>query len=128
MATTANRQCKAKNRRGEPCGAFAVADSDYCYWHDPTKARERAEARRRGGQARHGRRISETEFRPPVRVSGVDDIMSILERTILDLLRLENSISRARALIYAASVGLKALEVGELEERIAVLEQKLSRG
>ena len=44
--TTTGKRCKEKNRRGEPCGAYVVRGSEYCYWHDPTKAEGWVEARR----------------------------------------------------------------------------------
>lgn len=46
-------RCKATNRQGEQCGAFAIANSDYCFMHHPARAAQRREAQRRGGQARH---------------------------------------------------------------------------
>lgn len=36
---------------------------------------------------------------------------------------LESSIARSRTLAYLAQMALKALEVGELEERVRALEQ-----
>ena len=32
------RQCKARNARGEPCGAAPVNGADYCYMHAPELA------------------------------------------------------------------------------------------
>lgn len=127
MATTSNpKKCKDKNRRGEPCGAWAVEHSDYCFWHDPILARARAAARRRGGQARHGRHIGTTGAPvKPVVIEDVGDVVKLLERTIGDVLTLEKSIGRARAIGYLAGVTLRAFEVGDLEERITALEERL---
>lgn len=124
MASTSKR-CKATNRRGEPCAAYACKDSDYCYWHDPDKAAERKAARRKGGLARHGRSIGVTGDPEPVAISSVADVVRLLEQAVNDVLRLENSIQRARAIGYLAGVIVKALELGELEERVAALEAAL---
>ena len=50
------------------------------------------------------------------------DIQRLVEIAALDILGLENSIARAKALLYAAQVAGKLLEVGVLEERAASLE------
>jgi uncharacterized small protein (DUF1192 family) len=42
---------------------------------------------------------------------------------VLDALSMENSMSRARTLAYLAKVALCMLEVGEMEERVAALEE-----
>ncbi len=44
---------------------------------------------------------------------------------VTDTLSLENSIARSRTIAYLAQVTLKALEVGELEERLQTLEATL---
>ena len=44
---------------------------------------------------------------------------------MLDILRLENSIARARTLAYLVMAAIKLLETGELEERLANLEHAI---
>ena len=56
---------------------------------------------------------------------SVPDIQRLLEIATLDALALENSVSRVRALTYICQTGLKCLEVGELEERVQMLEAAL---
>jgi hypothetical protein len=48
------------------------------------------------------------------------------QKAVLDTLGLENSVARSRALAYLAQVSLKALEVGELEERVKAIESVLN--
>ncbi len=45
-----------------------------------------------------------------------------MEVAVLDTLGLENSIARARTLAYLAMTAIKLLETGELEDRLAYLE------
>ena len=123
--TTTGRQCKATSKRGEPCGAFALRGSDYCFHHDPTKAKERAEARAKGGHARHGRRIGKMGKPGPVEIQDMADVVTLLETTINDALSLENSLQRARTIATLANVVIKALEFATLEERVAALELAL---
>ena len=50
-------------------------------------------------------------------------VQRLLEIAASDTLSLENSVARSRTLAYLAQVALKALEVGELAERIDALER-----
>jgi hypothetical protein len=93
--------------------------------HSPDHAEEMAEARRLGGLRRRREKT----------VSGVYDfdgltdvaqVQRLLEIACLDTLSLENSVARSRTLAYLAQVALKALEVGELAERIEALERLVS--
>ncbi len=43
-------------KAGQPCRGYAIEGSRYCFAHDPAKAAERAQARIKGGKARHGRK------------------------------------------------------------------------
>jgi hypothetical protein len=131
MVTT-SKQCRAKNRYGEPCGAFAVNGSDYCYWHDPAKAKARAEARRRGGQARHGRKLGQTgglaERLEERQFRTLADMIALLEVAVRQTLSLENSIARNRCLGYLARCWADLYQAGELEERVTMLEKAIIGG
>ena len=95
-----------------------------CFWHDPAHAQEAAEARRLGGL----RRRKEGTVAGAYEFEGLDSVPKIrrlLEIATVDTLSQENSISRNRTLAYLAQMALKALEVGEHEERLAALETLL---
>ena len=49
---TTTRTCQANAQNGEPCQAPAMASSDFCFAHDPSKSDEADAARRAGGLAR----------------------------------------------------------------------------
>lgn len=124
MASTSNPTCSARNARGEPCGAYAVDGSRFCFAHDPERAKERAEARKRGGRNRRTPKGSA----PPATVAlrSVPDVQRLLEGLALDTLRQENSDRRTRALVAVLGLALKALETGELEARLEALEARLN--
>src|SRR5215210_6841530 len=42
--------CEATRRDGQPCQTPVVADSCFCFAHDPDLATKRTEARRQGGR------------------------------------------------------------------------------
>lgn len=93
----------------------------HCFAHSPAKGAERAAARKLGGlhrQTRHGGNPSNI----PEQVRTLADVLLILDYTLKEIAALENGINRGRALIALAEAYIKALQVSELEARIAALE------
>ena len=115
------KTCKFVKASGKQCRAYPMKDSDYCFMHDPSRARERAEARRLGGLRRRREKATSKVF-DWGGLENVEEIRRVLEVAIVDTLGLDNSPARSRTLGYLASLSLKALEIGELEERVAALE------
>jgi uncharacterized small protein (DUF1192 family) len=118
----ASRACKALKDDGSRCQAPPLLDGDFCLMHSPEHADEVAEARRLGGL----RRRREKAVSGAYDFDGLADVAQVrrlLEIAVLDTLSLENSVARSRTLAYLAQVALKALEVGELAERIDALER-----
>lgn len=92
--------------------------------HSPEHAEAVTDARRLGGQ----RRRRDATFATIYDFDGlntVTQIRRVVEIGVIGALELENSLSRSRTLGYLAQVALKTLEVGEIEERLAVLEATL---
>jgi hypothetical protein len=114
--------CKAINRDGQPCGAYALSGSDYCFMHDPSQAAKRAEARKLGGQRQ---RANHSGAVCPVTVQNMGDVLALLDYSLAESLRLENSLARGRLLVSLAGAYIEALQVGELEARIEALESVL---
>jgi len=56
-------------------------------------------------------------------LSNVHDIRRLIEIAVLDTLMVENSIQRSRALAYLAQTALRSLEVGDMQDRLQVLEE-----
>ena len=101
-----------------------MAGSPYCFAHAPDRARERAEARKRGGRHRSSGGGT-AALGEPVQLRDVASVQTLLERAVSDTLAQENSAQRSRTIGYLAGLALKALEVGELEDRLAALEARL---
>jgi hypothetical protein len=102
-----------------------VAGSDRCFTHAPERAQERAKARKRGGQARKTPRL----FPLPAKPAKLRDVLSIqaaLEQVVHETLAQRNGHERSRALGSLLMIALKALETGELEMRLAALEERLA--
>lgn len=116
------RQCIVRLSSGEPCKAPPLHDSQYCLMHSPEHAQEVQEARRLGGlrRKREATVSGAYDFEGLETVAGIRRLIHV---AVIDTLGMENSISRNRTLAYLAMVALRTLEVGNMEERIAALEQ-----
>ncbi len=115
------RRCAFEMPGGRPCQATPGRGSRFCFWHDPDKADDLADAQRLGGIRRKRERTVAAAY-DFTGLGSVEAIRRILEIATLDALGLENSIARGRLLISAAQVAAKVLETGELADRIAALE------
>jgi hypothetical protein len=123
--------CTGVARSGGPCRMAPLKDSDFCWTHDPSKARQRAEARQRGGRNRRtpGTVIASlgADIQPPAGLDDMAAIQSGLNFVWRDTLLQENSGSRSRTLVAVLLAAVKCLEVGEFEERLEVLEQAVNQ-
>jgi hypothetical protein len=112
-------RCRMTRRDGTPCRGRALGDSGYCVFHDPTRAAERAEARKKGGH----NRASSARLRalvPPRLVS----IFDVLEATLAEVHDGTLEPGRANAMANIARALVAVLTAGELEERLRAVEQK----
>lgn len=116
------RRCAYRLPSGEPCGSPPLTNGEYCLMHSPEHASEVQEARRLGGL----RRKREVTLSGAYDFEGLETVAGIrrlIEVAVLDTLGAENSLARCRTLAYLAQVALHALEAGDLENRVNVLEQ-----
>ena len=123
--------CKEIKINGEPCRAPTITGSKYCYWHDPKVAAKRIQARRQGGLNRQkslNRPVKKASEGVKYALDGVESITDILQDALNDAAGLENSHARARTIGYLCQISLKALEVGNLEERVSALEKRIEGG
>ena len=116
-----SRGCTFVMADGRLCRSSALRGEEFCLFHSPSHEEEAAEARRLGGlRRRKEKTVSGAYDFEGLRT--VSDIQRVLEVAATDTLALENSVARNRTLAYLSQTALKALEVGELEERLALLE------
>ncbi len=113
-------ECRTVKSDGVPCGAPRMRDSEFCFWHAPEHAEEAAEARRLGGL----RKRREHAIQGAYAYEGLTTaagIRRVLEVATIDLLGLDNTVARDRALITGALAATKLLEVSELAEQMKEL-------
>ncbi len=120
----ARRTCNFVKDDGGSCGAALLHESDFCFVHAPEYAEEMAESRRLGGLRRRREKTVATAY-DLGDLDTLADVRRVMVIAVLDTLGLENSVARSRTLAYLAMAALKALEVGEMEERLRAVEELL---
>ena len=120
----ASRACTFVKDDGSPCRAPPLHESELCLAHDPAHADEMTEARRLGGLRRRKEKAVAGAY-DIQDLENVGNVRRLIQIAVMDTLSLENSIARSRTIAYLAQVALKALEAGELEERLVALEAAL---
>lgn len=118
-------QCKAKARRtGARCTAWAGKDG-FCFTHSPARAKARAQARKRGGRNRAVGKVGVWAGR----ITTIAEALNFINDLVIpDLIALENTVPRARALIASAEAAIRAITDGEIENRLSALENIVNRG
>ena len=119
--TKTHRPCQYVKANGDPCQAYAGAHSNFCFWHDPAKAKERGEARSKGGKTTMGKPavLSDSDFR----LETLQNVVQLLEETINHVRTGALEVRIAQCTGYLAGLAIKALEQAELERRIEALEK-----
>lgn len=120
-ARNARMRCKSHRGNGVQCKLLASPSSDYCFWHDPKRARERKEAQRLGGS--RGLLATLPKETPPAEVASADDVLRILGETINHVRRGELHPTVANSIGYLANIILKAKEQADIEDRLKELER-----
>ena len=107
--------CKATKRDGSPCTLPANGKQGYCWAHDPTTAEQRRRRAQKGGRAKANRELPQ--------------IKTLLADLTEQVLAGELETGRAAVANQLINTRLRAIEVerkireqGEIEERIASLE------
>ena len=114
------QRCKYTKADGARCRAFVIKGSDYCFSHDPEKAKEKALAVMKGGLARR-RQVS----LPRMKIQEARDI-KILMATLINEVRAGLIDSRDASCIgYLSGVFLKSDELSDITARLTALEKYL---
>jgi hypothetical protein len=117
------RRCKATKNDGTPCKAGALPGGEFCYFHSPERAEQRAEARRAGGRERSRKAAVLPADSPDLRLKTAQDVAKALARTVNEVRKGAVDAKVANAVGYLCGMILKAIEAGELAERVAALER-----
>ncbi len=117
------KRCAAQRKDGTPCTATVMGTGTLCYAHDPARAVERDQARRKGGANSNNRtrldRLVPASLRPML--GSLFDALNEVHAGELDP-------RQASAMASLAGAITKAYGVGVLEERLTALEQAQGAG
>ena len=122
MASDRNR-CEAVRKDGGCCNAAVLPDSQFCWAHDPARAEQRAEARRKGGH--NSAKVVRLRGLAPPRLVPIFDQ---LERALVEVHDSELDPKAAQAMASLARALATLLQAGELEERVRRLENGADEG
>ena len=116
-------RCQFIKEDGKRCKARPITGDVYCYFHSSKVSQEdRREASSRGGKSK-----SIVKPLPPVKISKISDIASLLADTINRTRAGEMPARVANAVGGLSNYLLKAIEMSELEDRIKKLEEQIKK-
>lgn len=117
--------CAARRHDNSPCDATPQVGSRFCFFHDPDREDDRRHARQAGGRER-SRPAAVLDVQtpsPPLR--SVSDVTGLLSDTIHQVRTGHLDPKVANCVGYLSGILLKAIEVGQIEERLAAMEAVL---
>ena|SRR5437868_4542712 len=117
-------RCSHTKADGTRCRAPALPGKAKCVFHDPSTAADRAEGRRRGGVTRSRPAATLPPETPDLPLRTVADVVRLVGETINHVRAGRLAANVGNCLFVGAGMLLKALEVGQLEERVAALESR----
>jgi len=95
---------------------------EFCFFHHPEQAEERLEAQREGGRQGKLQALKDTQ---DLKLERVEDVTRLLADTINHVRAGRMDPRIGNTIGYLAGVLLKSLEQGDVEKRLASLEQSL---
>ena len=117
-------QCKFTKPEGEQCKANAMADSDYCFHHNPDIPDEvKREAQAKGGRAKQ---ITITKPLPELPIVKSKDIFYLIADTLKRVRSGEIDPKIANTIFYGSEKLLKAYETKTIEKKIEKLEKPIN--
>jgi hypothetical protein len=118
-------KCEFPKKDSRRCGANAQPANGLCVFHDPARATEGRRARQAGGISRTRSAATLPCDTPDHPLGTTNDVSTLLADSINRLRRGQLDPRVANAMGYLATVLLRALEQGPLEERLTKIEELL---
>lgn len=115
-------RCAAEKPDGTRCRAHTLPGKSRCVFHDPASAQKTAAGRRQGGVTRSQPAATLSRDEPDLPLSTVHDVVAALSKTINQVRTGQLAVGVGNCIGCLAGVLLKAMESGDLEQRIAALE------
>lgn len=120
------RICAFCKTDGTTCRATAQATSDYCFFHDPEKAVQRKEARKRGGKRNRQAAVQPLPgAAEDLPLASVADVVALLAQTVNQVRKGQMDAKTGNCLAVLSGCLLRALEGNELAKQIEELRRRL---
>ena len=117
-ASIGNHPCQALRKDDPPCAVRALRGSEWCFAHDPTRAAQRDEARRKGGRGKaHSARIQKLV------PASLKPTLVALFAALEEVHRGDLDPKQAQAMAALAGAIARLYTTAELEQRVTELEQ-----
>lgn len=113
--------CEFIKEDGEQCGAYAVANSDYCVSHDPTMREVKLEAVKKGGASESYKTMNIALS--PLTINNSSDVVKATIQTINELRTGTLPPKVANTIGYLLGIALKGFEQADLNNRLQVIER-----
>ena len=113
--------CEFIKEDGEQCGAYAVANSNYCVSHDPTMREVKLDAVKKGGSSENYRKL-DLEL-SPLTIKNSSDVVTATVQTINELRAGTLPPKIANTIGYLLGIALKAFEQSDLTNKLEVIER-----
>jgi hypothetical protein len=112
-------KCQFTKPEGSQCNANAMTEADYCFSHNPDTRGEKEMAVRKGGLALKPRQ--EAEPFDPLPIRSIEGILVLIEDTMNRVRTEPMTHQKANCIGYLAGIALKAIEVGEIDEKLDLI-------
>jgi len=110
---------------GQKCEAYAVKDSEFCYFHNPDISdEEKREAQSNGGKTKA---LTLQEPLPELVLTTPDHAVLLIADTISRVRAGTLDIRTANCLGFLSDKLLKAFEVSKLNDRVEIIERVIQR-
>jgi hypothetical protein len=123
MKTSITKTCSAKKQDQSKCQVAAIPGSEFCFFHDPSKAEKRREAQAQGGRQHRVKTLEDSA--PDVKVEDSGDAIALISETINQVRKGQIDPRVANCVGFLANILIKAVERDKLETRIEQLEELL---
>lgn len=120
------KKCSQVKQNGQQCQANVIVGSEFCFFHDPTKAEERKKAQAAGGA--QNRAPSLPLETPDLSLRTTQEVAQLLGQTINQVRRGEIDPRIGNAIGYLSGVLLKAQEQGDIIKKLQMLEDTIRSG
>ena len=109
-------KCQFMKLDSTQCNANAMMDTKFCFTHNPEAQDEKKTAVLKGGLAPKPRK--DAELLIPIQVKTIEGVLTLIEDTINRVRTEPMTHQKANCIGYLANIALKALEVGEIDEKL----------